>query len=1131
MERLCQAQLLGNLSVTQNGRVITRFRDRKTAALFAYLVYFRRSLHPREELVGLFWPDSDERAGRASLSTALNALRGLLEPSEIPRGAVFAIDRSNAQCRPESCATDVTAFETALQQASRPPEEAQRLPLLCAAAERYTGDLLPGFYDDWILTERIRLQTVYLQTLNAIVSAQEGAGQPRRAIETAQRMVAADPLHEEAHETLIRLYSALGETAAARRQYQALARILQKENGAAPDQALKRYWKAAPSSAFPPPRPQNAPPQFDASAPDTFVAPSAARPETPLFAPPVAPRLPLRLTRFFGRAAEMASLREHILDSAVRLITLTGSGGNGKTRLAIETAERLLAPLAGRVWFVPLAEIAAPHQLPAALRDALGIPRHASADPLEQIAEFLALRPALLVLDNLEHLLTANDADDAAASAAFLSELLAKVPELTCLVTSRQPLDLGGELTIELLPLPTPQETARQAKNADHAGGASSATHPPAPDILLANPGVRLFVDRAQSVKPDFQITDNNAAAIAALCERLEGIPLAIELAAARAQVMTPAQMVRQLEAPFDFLASRRKDLAPRHQTLFKTVDWSYRLLAPPFREFFARLSVFRGGWTLEAARAVACPPPPESSEPDSDQSGARELSALDLLAQLRHYSLILAEERGDAMRFRMLEMIRAFAAVQLGPQERRETQRRHAENFLQFAEDAEKELTGPDQVAWLRRVETEHDNLRAALLWAIEDGQTALAVRLGGALGRFWNVRGHYAEAGRWFERILALPGAAQQTNYRARLLRWAGFVQGFIREGRPQSPYFEESRDIYHALGDIPNVITLTGYLGAYMFSQGQREAAQKLYEEAIALAEATGNLDFAGSSLAGLAQFAQMRGDLETARKYQRQNLEIAKAEGNTRGIALTLQRMARSEPDYAKQRVLVKQAYALFRELGDTFSLAMSLLNLAGCSNNLGAYADACAEYTEAVALLRQMQEKDNLPSALASLAELLCWLGQTDEARRAVEESKQIAREKSLLCMARLHSITAKILLAQGDLPAAVESLRHALNFPEGRDAGTAPLDLATTGAALALALQRPERAVVLLGNGAFLPDNTPRAMTPAQRRPFDALVAQARAALPAAEYDAEFAAGQSLAPQAVYDYLLNTLPQ
>ena len=172
MDKRCRAQLLGNLSVTQDGRVITRFRDRKTAALFAYLAYFRRSPHPREELVGLFWPDSDERAGRASLSTALNALRGQMEPPDVSRGTIFAIDRSAVQCRPDSCETDVTAFETALQLATRPQQE-ERLPLLCAAAELYTGDLLPGFYDDWILTERIRLQTVYLQTLTAIAAAQE----------------------------------------------------------------------------------------------------------------------------------------------------------------------------------------------------------------------------------------------------------------------------------------------------------------------------------------------------------------------------------------------------------------------------------------------------------------------------------------------------------------------------------------------------------------------------------------------------------------------------------------------------------------------------------------------------------------------------------------------------------------------------------------------------------------------------------------------------------------------------------------------------------------------------------------------------------------------------------------------
>ena len=304
----------------------------------------------------------------------------------------------------------------------------------------------------------------------------------------------------------------------------------------------------------------------------------------------------------------------------MRLVTLTGLGGAGKTRLAIEVAERLVEPFAGAVWFAPLADITDPRLLADTILDSLRLVRSPQQEPLEQVIEALSRQPSLLILDNFEQMVE--------GGAALVQTLLSRVPTLTVLVTSRQLLGLAGEEEFVVPPLLTPN------------GGETAAQ-------LSLYDSVQLFVDRAQAAMPHFQVTSGNAPAVAELCHRLEGLPLAIELAAARALVLTPAQMLKQLEQRFGFLVSRKRDATERHKTLEAAIEWSYRLLTPELQRFFARLSVFRGGWTAEAAEAVC-----------------EEPLALDYLAQLRECSLVLAEEtRGGRMRFRMLESLREYAA------------------------------------------------------------------------------------------------------------------------------------------------------------------------------------------------------------------------------------------------------------------------------------------------------------------------------------------------------------------------------------------------------------------------------------------------------------------------------------
>jgi predicted ATPase len=358
----------------------------------------------------------------------------------------------------------------------------------------------------------------------------------------------------------------------------------------------------------------------------------------------------------------------------------------------------------------------------------------------------LSGQPSLLLLDNCEHLVT--------QAARVVQLLLERVPTVTVLTTSRQRLDVPGEREFLVPPLPVPNLVEPSAE-------ADLPERAPAAVRLSRCASVQLFVDRAQAVRPDFQVTASNAAALADLCCRLEGIPLALELAAARVGVLTPAQILARLSQRFDLLARRGREPGARHASLRAAIDWSYHLLSPELQRFFPLLSVFRGGFTLEAAEAVC-----------------ETAAALDALTELRECSLVLAEESGEEMRYGLLETLREYGAEQLTPEERAELARRHRDHFLQLGEQAEEELTGAAQGEWLERLETERENLRSALACCAERGEAKPGLRLSGSLARFWAVRGYLREGREYLTRLLALPGAEVCREARAKALNGAGIL-----------------------------------------------------------------------------------------------------------------------------------------------------------------------------------------------------------------------------------------------------------------------------------------------------------------------------------------------------------------
>ncbi|HLK60061.1 MAG TPA: tetratricopeptide repeat protein [Chthonomonadaceae bacterium] len=872
MDSRCRIQLLGGLQVLQGERSITRFRTQKGGVLLAYLAFYLQQAHPREVLIEMLWPECEPSVGRQRLSLALSSLRRQLEPPGVPAGAVIQANRFSVQLNYEAIATDVGEFHTALQSAARTESANEREQLLITAIDLYRNRLLPGVYEDWVLQEQQHLADLYYQAVSQLVSHLEQTGALERGIQVARRAITLDPLREEAHLHLMRLYAAAGQPSHALRQYRELESLLAKELLAKPSEEARALADRlrSKSDVRTTTSAQNRP-SFPTQ---NRQHPERARISESPSAPPIpTPSLPVQITRFFGREDEIARLQE-LLSPVMepcrhRLVTLTGAGGTGKTRLAIEVAGRLSEAFQGAVWFVPLAGLSDPRQIPGALVEAMRLPYVPHVQPLEQAIERLARQPALLVLDNFEHLL-AGDRVKAEDGSVLARVLLERVPALTCLVTARQLLSLEGEREFAVSPLPIPEAAI-------------------SPEQLVQCESVQLFVDRAQAVRADFQVTRQNASTVAMLCARLEGIPLAIEMAAARAQVLTSAQMLSQLEDRFQFLVSRRRDAIDRHRTLRAAIDWSYRLLPAELQRFFARLSVFRGGWTAEGAKAVCVEP-----------------LALDYLALLRESSLVLAEESQAGMRFRMLETLREYAGQQLSQQGRQECGRRHAGYFLALAEEEDARPRTNYSTPLLR---TEYDNLRMALEWyytAPDGAETGL--RLACAIWPPWG--GSYYREGRvWLERMLGKDNAPQSLRgYALNCACILAQVEGDVKAARS---YYERSLAIRRELEDKPGIARVMCNMAHPVLCQGDYALARSLYQQSLDIYMEQQHTDGISCSYRGLGLVAFAVGDCPLARSLLEKSLALQKEIGPERLIASWLNELG--------QIALVEKNYQLARAL--------------------------------------------------------------------------------------------------------------------------------------------------------------------------------------------------------------------
>jgi predicted ATPase/DNA-binding XRE family transcriptional regulator len=780
---------------------------------------------------------------------------------------------------------------------------------------------------------------------------------------------------------------------------------------------------------------------------------AAAHPE--LVSPPTMRAAPLHMasppvppTPLVGREREVAAACALLRQLEVRLLTLTGPGGVGKTRLALAIASEIAADFADGVAWAELASLQDAELVAGAVARALGV--HEPGDPTqaEALAAVVGDRSLLLVLDNLEHLLEATP---------LISQLLAAAPHLTVLTTSRVRLRLRGERELPVPPLAVPAAT--DDGHSPLAGLAGVAA-------------VRLFVERAVEVRPGFALTAENAPAVAAICRRLDGLPLALELAASRVKLLPPAMLLARLEQRLPLLCAGARDLPLRQQTMRDTIAWSYDLLTPAEQNLCRRFAIFAGGFSLEAAEAL-CPT-------DLD------IPVIDGIASLLDHNLVQrVEGPDDETRVGMLETIREYGLERLDEHgEREEVSDAHTAYYLALAEAAEVGLQGAGQVRWLERLDTEHDNLRAALRWLPMRGQTDAALRLAGAIWLCRWIRGYYAESRAQLEALLALPDATQRTEARARALN----------------------------------------SLGVIALSQGDTERAVAAHEEALAIARELGTEQETAFSLVCLGAAVMTRSEYSRAEAVTTESLTLCRKLGNRWGVQMAIANLAfvaYRASDFERAEALFNESLEIGRALGERWSTALKLDNLGWLALRRGD-GHAPALFEEALAMMDELGDRRDRPDALTGLGRAVQRQGDLARTIALYEECLAIAGETGdLRGMALTLLFLGDALWQQGNGDEALAHIRQAL---AGYDAMGDLLYVAASIEAMAVladARGEAERAARLLGATSALLERIGAVIPSTDRFTYNEGDMQARGSLGDASYATAWETGRALPPEQI----------
>jgi len=971
--------LLGGFRVRAGSREIdpAAWRLRKAKSLVKLLALTSGHRLHREQVMETLWPHLDPAAASNNLRKVLHIVRRTLEPG--------AAGESGRYCRVQDdvislAATggawvDVDAFAAAAGEARRRGDA----PAYQAALDLYAGDLLPeDRYEEWSTNRRDALHQESLSLLADLAAIHESEHNEARAIEMLQALIVRDPGREEAHRSLMRLYALSGQRQQALRQYQLLKESLSREFEAEPDEASRRLYEDVQAGRF---------------SQAESAGRKRARPR-PDFRATGRTNVPLPLTSFVGRVRELAELRTTIVDS--RQLTLTGAGGVGKTRLALEVAARVLQDFPDGVWVADLSVLANASLVPQAVAAVVNVREEAGRSLSAVLSEYFLAKHALLVLDNCEHV--------AGACAQLAEHLLRRCADLHVLATSREVLGMQGELVHRVASLSVPD--ARR----------------PCPVAELGQfEAVRLFVDRAGLSQPGFGLTDENAPLVGRICVHLDGIPLAIELAAARLNALPVNAIAARLDSRFRLLTGGTRTALSRHQTLRAAMEWSYDLLAEPERALLRALSVCAGGFSLDAAQAIGA------------TDHADEMDVLELLGRLVDKSMVQLEKPAASARYRLLETVRDFVREKLVEAgEADAARRRHAAFFLGLVRRAEPELRGPRQASWLDRLEADHDNLRAALEWSLSQERDETGLCLATALSGYWHGRGYLSEGREWLERA--------QRHGDERPAAFANVLVAAARLAFAQDD-FERAvtlleRAVPLARSQDPEALMLSlAWLGHALWHRDDRTRAIALCMESHALCRSAEAGWTAAVTLAEIATVALHEGDPERAIPLLEESLGLYRKAGDSAGIAQCLHQLgvqATNQGEYAKAASLMQEALELQRHLGRKPAVAASLLRLGRIALLRGQYREAIALLEAGTALADELGKTWDAPYRKASLGLAVLATGDVARAAALFEESLAVREAAGYRGSGSYRAGSADALLGLGIVA------RYREEYPQGR---------------------------------------------------------------------------------------------
>ena len=942
--------ILGPLEVAV-GRSAVEVRRGLPRTLLIALVLRPGETVSASALMDLLWGDNQPQNPANALQIQVSYLRKVLAGAAEGGGRLIVTHAGGYALEVSPDQVDAHRFdrmvrEAALLRVGGTQGDLERgLEHLDDALALWRGEALADVADNpSVAGEVTRLEEARWAAVEARNDLLLALGRHRDLVPALSQLIQRHPLRERFHEHLMLALYRSGRQADALRAFEHARSTLVEELGLEPGPRLRELEHAVLSQD----------PALDWRAPPAAPVPAPANPAAPSRPQAAASgALPAPVTGLVGRDGELARARE--LLGRNRILTLTGPAGAGKSRLALEVARAQAAT--APVWFVELGSTTGDSRVAPTVAAAVGVPSAPDEDTATAVASSLALEQGLLVLDTCEHVL--------AGVAETASRVLRLCPGMRVLATSRRPLGITGEIAwpVPPLALPPPRSTT-----ATDVGAFAAAA---------------LFCERAAAVRGDFSLTDGNAADVAAICLALDGLPLAIELAAARADVLTPAAIRARLQNRFDLLVEGGRDAAARQQTLRAALDWSFELLTPDQRRFFARLGVFSGSFGLEAAVAVA-------------GHGFRDPLAL-LSALVRHSMVSVA---GDD-RYRLLDTLRAYALVVLGDADADGTARRHATHYTSVAEEAEQRIVGPDQIAWLASLRAEMPNIRAAIEWSSANGEDELAARLAGALGWFWTLEGMLDEAVHHLER--AATAGPIPPLVRSKALWGLALLAASLGRLDQARRVAAESAALARAAGDDVACAYGLNALAVAEWALGDLEAAARAHDEAIARLEPTGDLWGLGVCQSLRARTALDAGDPDGERRA-RAAVEVARASGDRHVLGIALEQVAQLELVAGRTHAALdaaRECLSLHEAVGYTEGTVAALHVLARSHGAAGDGKEGRALHLRALALASRIGHRAAVCEALEGLASVAASVEELADAVRLLEAARRERDEHNL----------------------------------------------------------------------------------------------------------------------------------